>query len=68
MGQNQAGNKYGKTQEVTRARAVNGSMSHKERSQNESAKDLNESRDECLCEGRSVLGQPMCTCEFGSIA
>ncbi len=68
MGQTQAANKHWKKQEVIRARAANDSMSHKERSKNESAKELNESRDECLCEGQSVLGQPMHAREFGGIA
>lgn len=68
MGQTQAANKYWKKQEVIHARADNDSMSHKERSENESAKELNESRDECLCEGQSVLGQPMRAREFGGIA
>lgn len=68
MGQTQAGNKHWKKQEMMRARAANGSMAHKERSENESGKELNESRDEHLREGRSVLGQPMHTCEFGGIA
>ncbi len=68
MRHSQAANKHWKKQEVMHARAANDSMSHKERSENESAKELNESRDECLCEGQSVLRQPMCAREFGGIA
>lgn len=68
MGQTHAANKHREKQEVMRARAANDSMSHHERSENQSAKEFNDSGDERLCEGRSVLRQPMCTREFGGIA